>query len=103
MRDQPDQPLGQLDQPLRRAVQAIARRGLARDRLGDHRIAVADHDRAPAAHEVDVALAVHVPQVTALAAREELRIALGQPIAAQVPVHAAGNDLPGTLPQFLVG
>ena len=103
VRDQPDQPFGQLDQPLRRAVQAVARRHLPRDRLGHHRIAVADHDRAPAAHEVDVAPAVHVPEMAALAALEELRIALGQPVGAQVPVHAAGDDLPGTLPEFLIG
>jgi Ca-activated chloride channel family protein len=57
-------------------------------------VVVAEHDGAVAAHEVDVALAVHVPQVTALAAGEELRIALGQPVAAQVPVSTIAFGTP---------
>ena len=45
----------------------------SRDRGLDGRVAVAEHDRAVAAHEVDVLVAVDVPDAAALARGHELR------------------------------
>ena len=65
----------------------------------DDGMAVAEHDRPPAAHEVEIFAAVDVPEMAALAAREELRIAGRQTAGTHVAVHAAGHDTGGAVAQ----
>ena len=99
MRHHADQFLGKLDETLRRSGQHVAQRALRGGGFLDLAVAVAQHHRAVGAHEVDIGVAVDVPQGGAFGAREELRIARRQARHVEVAVHAAGNDLPGTCPQ----
>ena len=87
--------LGQLDHERGRAVQDVADRGLLGGRLVDLRVPVAEQVGTPRAHEVDVLVAVDVPDPTALAALEELRELRRQEGGIEMPVHAAGNDTRG--------
>src|ERR1700691_1554262 len=54
---------------------------------------VAEHDRAVRAHVIDVLVAIDVPDVRALAAREERRVgALGKHQGRLMSVDTAGNN-----------
>ena len=76
-RDELDQRLGQLGlhRPGQRQGEPLL--DLPHRRGVHHRMAVAEHDRAEAQDPVDVAVAVHVPDVRALPARTERRIDAG--------------------------
>src|SRR5690348_4478149 len=63
---------------------------------------VAEQVRSVRAHEVEVAVAVRVPQMGAFTALEELRIVVGQQAHRLVAVHAAGDDGGGALAQLTV-
>ena len=70
----------------------------ARRRGGGHRLhhlgmGVAGDQRAPRHHPVDVAVAVDVGQLGALAARHEQRVAADRAHRADGRVHAAGQQL----------
>src|SRR5207244_13004207 len=57
------------------------------------RVIVAEHDRAVGAHEVQVLVAVDVPDARALAAREEVRVGAGYEHGRRlVAVDAARDD-----------
>ena len=75
---------------------------LAGDRVADARVVVPEHDRAVRAHQVDVLVAVDVPDPGPPAAAHELRVLRRQRPRVLVPVHAARDDglRPGA--QFLV-
>ena len=84
--------------PFRQSPCSICRRAA----VIDGGVAMAEHDRPPAAHEIEIFAAVDIPEMTALAAREKLRIARGQAVGPHVAVHAAGHDLIGALTQALI-
>ena len=81
----------------RAEARAVAR-GLD-DGLDDLRIGVAQNQRAPGADVVDVAIAVGVPDVRALAADEERRVAADRTEGADRRIHSAGNELLSSLLQ----
>ena len=89
-----DEALGELDPSRGRRVEAIALLRLACARLprrADCRCPT--HDRTVGAHVVDVFVAIDIPDVGALAAREERRIRAGREQQRRLmPVDAAGND-----------
>src|SRR6218665_760481 len=85
--------LGQFDQARGRAVEAVAQRLLAPRRRIDLRMVVAQQVRAPTAHEVDVGIAVHIPNPAALPVLEELRVARRQRRRVQMARHSAWQHL----------
>ena len=100
--DHADQRLGQHDDDFGRAGHRIAQR-LLRGRGGLHRLEpVAQQVRPVGAHEVDVLVAVDVPEPRAARPAEELRVLLRQHAGRLVPEHAARDDLAGPLLQVLV-
>ena len=95
-----DQIFRQLDPERGRRVEAVALLGLAARRFLDAGMAMAEHDRAVGAHVVDVLVAINVPYVGALAAREERRIRAHREQARRLmAVDAAGNDFLGAREQ----
>ena len=102
MGDEADQPLGQFDQPRGRAIQAVALGKLPPHGFVHGGVTMAQHDRPPAAHEVEIFPAVRIPDVTALAAFKELRVAGRQGRGSHVTVHAAGNDFRRALAQQVI-
>jgi hypothetical protein len=60
-------------------------------------MAMPEHDRSPATHEVEIFATVDVPDVTAFAAGEELRISAGQATRTHVAIHAAGHNQVGAV------
>jgi len=92
MRHAVDDGFGELDHDLAGAVEQVALLALPPRRRLDLGMAVAEHDGTPAAHEIDVFVAIDVPDAAALAAGEELRIALRQVGGVLVPPHAARHD-----------
>ena len=91
VRDGVDEALGELDHHLARPGQAVAALALLGGGFFDLGVTVAEQVRAVAAQEVDVLPALDVPQVRALPARVELRIARRQRAHRLVAVHAAGD------------
>ena len=96
---QTDQALGQFDHALGRTVEDVALLHLLAGRGIHDGVAVAEHDGPPAAHEVEILATVDIPDVTALAAGEELRISRRQTAGAHVAIHAAGHDTVGAIAQ----
>ena len=68
----------------------------------DALVGVAEQLRAIGAHQVEVARAIRVPQIRALAARDDLRVVVWQGGGGLVPVRAARNDHLGPLPELPV-
>ena len=95
------QQLGQVHHDRAGRVHAVADPGLRSGRRLHRRVLVAEHDRAVAAHQVDVLVAVHVPDPRAAAAPHELRVAGAR--GGLVPVHPARDHGPGALAQLPVG
>jgi len=93
-----DEGFGQIDDHRSGAGHGVALLHAANIGGVDHRVVVAEQVGAIAAHEVDVAVAVGVPEVGALATGEELWIALGQVPDRLVAVHAAGDHRLGAFP-----
>jgi hypothetical protein len=91
--------LAELHHQGRRPVQDVAHGRLRRDRLLDARVAVPEQDRSPRAHQVDVLVAVHVPDTAALTARVELRVLRREERGVEMPVHPAGHHPRGALAQ----
>src|SRR5262249_47277673 len=88
-----DQPLGELHPRWARAVEAASCLRLAARGLVDPWVVVPEHDRAIRAHQVDVLVAVDVPDARARAAREEVRVGRGYQHARRlVAVDATGHD-----------
>ena len=84
---------GQVDLGLGRRAEARAGRG-RRGHGGDHvRMRVAGDQRPPGHDPVDVAVAVHVDQLGALAAGDEDRVAADRAHRPDGRVHAAGQEL----------
>jgi hypothetical protein len=102
VRDQADQPFGQFHQLLRGTVQAVALLKLPAHGLVNGSVPMSEHDRTPAAHEIKILPPVCVPDVAALPALEELRIAGRQGCRPHMPIHAAGNDPLRAVTQALV-
>ena len=91
-----DEQLGQLDERRARPVQAVALGQLRLVGGVDAGVLVAEDHRPPGAHEVEVAVAVDVPQPGALPAGEELRVVRRERRPVEVPVHAPGDHPGGT-------
>ena len=89
----------QLDHAGRGPVEAVAEPALPVDGLLDLGMAEPEQVGPVAAHEIDVLVAVDVHDATAVAALEELRIALGKHCDIAVPVHASRNHTPRALAQ----
>ena len=68
------------------------------DLLAHGRVVAAQHGRAAGLQEVDVAVAVHVPQVGAVGFLDRQREGI---VEGQVVLHAAGDDLFGFVGQRL--
>src|SRR5260370_23870991 len=102
MRHQSDQSLRQFNHALGRTIQAVALLHLPARGLIDVGMTMPEDDRTPAAHEIEIFAAVDVPEVTALGAREKLRIARRQAGCPHMSVHAAGHDLKSASTQALV-
>ncbi len=85
--------LRELDPYRPRRVEAVAEIHLPARRFLDLGMPMAEHDRAVRAHVVDVLVAIDVPDVRALAAREERRVcALGEHQRRLMSVDTAGNN-----------
>ena len=96
-----DDPFGELDLELGRGSERGAARGRRASRVDDLGARVSEQERAPRLHEVDVAPAVGVDEVRALAPDGEPR---GPAHRAERPhrrVHPAGDHAPGPLEQLL--
>ena len=100
--DQQGHLLGQPHHQLGRPGQGVADPELAHIGRVDLGMAVAEEVRAIGAHQVEVALAVGVPDVRAVRLREELRIVVGQQPHRLVAVHPAGDHRRGAFPQGFV-
>ena len=85
--------LGQLDLGLGRGAVAGPARGGLVDRGDDLGVGVAEDQRAPGADPVDVAVAVDVDQLAALAALDEEGVAVDLPHRPHGRVDAAGEHL----------
>ena len=95
--------LSKVDDGRRRAVGDVQQVALRVSGRGDPRVAVAGDHRAEGAHEVDVLVAIHVPQAAAVGPAVILRIAGRHfPIDRHVAVHAAGDHALGALSECCV-
>ena len=81
MPDGGHQQFGEIDHDRPRPVLAVSQRSLRPRGLLDLRVLVPEHHRPVAAHQVDIAVAVDIPDPRAPAVSHELRIFGGQGLA----------------------
>ena len=91
--------LGSLDLETMLRSEHRPARGLARDRVHDHWRGVSEDERAVAQHEIDVAVAVDVPQVGTLAALEVH--GMGQSSGARDRGHSPRDHAAGAFVELL--
>lgn len=98
-----DEEFGEFDDFGAGSVEAVAGVQLCGGGAVDGGVGVAQEDGSVGAEEVDVLVAVDVPDVSAVAALEELGEVVGQWCGVLVSVHAVGDDVGGALSEVLVG
>ena len=94
------QRLGQLHHKRRRSRQRIALTQLTNERRVDFGMAISEQVRAVGAHEIQIAVAVHIGDVGAVTPREELRIVIRQEPDRLMSEHPARDNRLGPLPQL---
>ena len=102
MGDHADEVFGQHDHGLGRACHRVAEGRLGGGRPFDLGVPVAQKIGTEGAHVVDISVAVGIPQIGALGAREILRETVRQQRDGFMPVHAARDHLAGALAKLRI-
>jgi hypothetical protein len=98
-----DEQFAQFHHRRRRTILTVSESLLPTDSLFHLGVMMTQHNRPVAAHEVDVFVAVDVPDACAVAPRHELREAFWHPSGALMAIHSVGDDGAGAVTPDLVG